>query len=267
MIKSLIYVSLFVTLLFLLVFQPPSVSAVESTPSATEATSSTLMEKLKKIEVLKDKIATKVAQLRQSEKGAQTGIVKSINGKSITLTTRSGEKTAMFSDDTVFFVLEEGNRTSTSAQKLKEGNRITVIGYFEDSGNLIAKYIYSFTPLVRISGKISNIEKSNYTITIKDAQGDTIADGETYSQIFLFDKAKGLIKGGFSKLAIGDTVHVVATPNPKEENRVSIRRLVALSFATANETPSPSSLPSNSPTPKPTSKSKTSTPSATDAKQ
>ncbi|MBI2616794.1 hypothetical protein HYW55_01510 [Candidatus Gottesmanbacteria bacterium] len=261
-----IFITGIIVIASLIVTSSPMLAATP-TPVPDEATPSGLLDKLKKIEVLKDKIATKVAELRKSEKGAVGGKIKTLSDKSITLTTRIGEKSLTYSDDTTFFTLDGATRNQLDVRKLKVDDTISAIGYFEDSGTLIAKYVYSQTPLLFLSGKISNIEKSNYTVTIKDAQGETLADIETYSQMFLIDPMKGLVKGGFSKLAVGSSIHALATPNSKEVNRVSIRRLITLVSILPQETGSLVSSPSATVSPKITPKSNTSTPSAIPTKK
>lgn len=245
--KNRLYFIAFIPL-FLAFIAVSSVFAADSTESGKSASDSGLLEKIKQIEILKDKIATKVAEIRNNEKGALYGKIKSIKDSTIILTTRTGDVSVTYSDDTVFYALSGTTRTTTTGKKLKEADSVSVLGYFQDSGKLIPKYIYVSTPLLHIIGKISNVEKNNYTVTIKDAQGETIADIETYSQMFISDPKKGLIKGGFSKLQIGDVIHLFGTPNAKEENKVSARRLTTISFGASATTPSPISSPSAVPT-------------------
>lgn len=230
---------------------PTPTPAGETTPSAT-----TFINKLKQIETLKEKIATKVAQLRESEKGAAGGTIKSLGDTNITLATKNGDKTYSYSDDTVFFDMRDGEKGEPQpvsfAKKLKVGFRIVIFGYYDTNRTtLSAKYIYVVSNPVHLVGKIADIDKSNYTITVKEAQGNTLVDIETYTRISLFSKKTGIVRSGFSKLSENNTVHIFASPNPKDENRVSALKILALSFANTsavsptatvkNSTPSASS--------------------------
>lgn len=202
-----------------------------ASPSAT-----TIIDKLKQIEALKEKIATKVAQLREQEKGGANGIIKSIGNNTITLTTASGEQTISYSEDTIFFKLTDGVKSDPidwkQSKKLKSGDQIAVLGYFDSThSTLSAKYIYLYnTASLHLIGKIADIDKSNYTITVKEPKGNTLVDIETYTKVFSYSKKTGLARGGFSKFIDNDLVHIFATANPKEDNRVSAVKIISLTF-------------------------------------
>lgn len=217
-----------------------SVAAVpDSTPSAT-----TFIDKLKQIEVLKEKIATKVAQLRENDKGGGSGTIKSLGNSTLTLTTKNGEQTFSYSDDTVFFKMTDGSKSdaldASYAKKLKVGDQIAILGYYDSNHTtLAAKYIYVVTIPLHIIGKIADIDKGNFTITVKEAKGNTLIDIETYTKIYSYSKKTGLGRGGFSKLSENDAVHIFATPNPKED-RASAVKIITFAYGT---TATPSATP------------------------
>lgn len=231
--------------------QTPTDAAVAS-PSAVPT--SDLIEKLKQIEALKEKIATKVAQLRQNQKGAFTGQVKSIRDNSVILTTRLGEKTFSYSDDTTFYQFGSDGRTETNAKKINTGETVTALGYFDSSQSaLSAKYVYLEKPLKQIIGKIADVDKSNFTVTVKEININDLIDIETYSKLAYYSKEKGSQKGGFSKLTVGHIADIIAAPNSHEKDRYSALSFLDLAFVpvptvtatptTAPKTASPSALP------------------------
>lgn len=235
-------------------------SAVSPTTSPTDritpSPSTTLIDKLKQIEILKEKVATKAAELRENNKGATSGSVKSINDTSITLTTKKGEQTVSYAEDTVFFNMTDGNKSDPldvkQAKKLKKNDQIAVLGYYDSSHTtLAAKYIYIVSIPLHIIGKIADKDTTNYTVTVKDAQGSSVIDIETYTKIYSYTKKSGLGRGGFSKLAENDVVHIFATPNPKEINRASALKIISFAFTLPTVTPAPSEkISSPSATPK-----------------
>jgi len=207
--------------------------------SVTTVPTKTVIDELKKIEQLKEKIATKVAEIRATDKGASGGVVKSITNSAITITTEKGEMNISYADDLQVFSSTEGGQIESSVKKIKEGDEISVFGYFDQTKtSLTAKYVYLPKKILYSIGKIVDIDKTNYTITVKEPQGNTIVDIEIYSKISLFTKGKGLVKIGFSKLKVGDSVHVMGTPNTKEENRLSALRIIDLTFDIP-QTPTP----------------------------
>lgn len=251
--RQIIYIIVIIAIIFI-TFKSRTYAASPTgiiTPSAT-----TIIDKLKQIEALKEKIATKVAQLREQEKGGASGTIKSIGNNTITLTTTSSEQTISFSEDTIFFKLTDGVKSDPidwkQSKKLKSGDRIAVLGYFDSQhSTLSAKYIYLYTMPLHLIGKIADIDKSNYTITVKEPKGNTLIDIETYTKVFAYSKKTGLVRGGFSKFSDNDLVHIFAIANPKEDNRVSALKIISFTFG-GNTSPTPTEGKEASPTAKPT---------------
>ncbi len=207
--------------------------------AATPATSSsTVIDKLKQIEILKEKIATKVAEIRASEKGGVLGVVKSVAKSKLNIKTKESEIIVDYLEDTIFYSLTDAEKTETSAAKIKEGEQITAFGYFDNTKtSLSAKYIY-LTPLtIHLIGKITDINKEDFTITVKEPQGNMLIDIETTSKMLQISPDKKLAKIGFSKLKIGDITHITGTPNKKEENRLSATRIITVFLNLPTATP------------------------------
>lgn len=212
-------------MVFTLAFANVSLAASPATPS------STVIDKLKQIEILKEKIATKVAEIRAKEKGGAVGIVKSKMESKLNINTKTSDITIDYLDDTIFYNVSDTGKVSTNSSKIKEGDRIVAFGYFDDKKTtLTAKYIY-LTPLtIHLIGKIADMDKTNYTITVKEAQGNMLVDIETYTKTYSLTAGK-LAKTGFSKLKAGDIVHINGIPNTKEENRLSATRIISPVFS------------------------------------
>lgn len=236
-----------ILILFTILFiASPPVQGATPSPTITDIAISptiTIIDKLKKIELLKEKIATKVAELRKMEKGGVFGEVKSVNETSIAITSKSKELNVSYAEDTVFFNMTDGVKSdpldSKQAKKLKPGEYIAALGYFDSTGSsLSTKYIYIYKPRVRITGKIADKDTSNYTISVKGLTGNTLVDIETYTKIYTYSKKAGLVKGGFTKLKENDIVHIFATANPKEDNRYSGSKIISLSIG-GNASPTP----------------------------
>lgn len=212
----------------------PSPTAKLSPTSASiiSPTSTEVIEKLKKIEELKEKIATKVAEIREKEKSAVSGIVKKIEKNSITLSKASGEQTVAYSEDTVFYSLKSGSKQEIKASTIKEKDTVTIFGYFDQSKtSFSAKYVYLEDLPLHVRGKVSDIDKANFTITVKEKQGNVVVDVETYTKTSIYDRnKKSFASGGFSKIKLGDTVHILGMANPKTENRMSAKKLYVISF-------------------------------------
>ncbi|MBI5451855.1 hypothetical protein HY945_00145 [Candidatus Gottesmanbacteria bacterium] len=258
--KKIIFITI-ITVIAIIIFNvsPNTLSAASPTLSPSDTVSSpssTIIDKLKKIELLKEKIATKVAEIRASEKAAVSGLVTKFDKSKLTVKARFGDITVTYMEDTIFYSFTDSGKTEGSAAKIKEDSQIAAFGYFDETKtNLSAKYVYLYQPSIHLIGKIADMDKGNYTITVKEPQGTTLVDIETYSKIYILTADKKLAKGGFSKLKIGDMAHIEGNPNSKEENRISSTRIISLSFA------QPTPLFSPPPSPK-SGDSESSSPSA-----
>lgn len=229
----------------------PTVSKTsEKTATASSDSDKNLIEKLKQIEELKEKIATRVAEIRDREKGAMLGIVKQIQNNTITLTTKKGDKTFNYQEDTLFFNLKNNTKTEINSNKLKEGDNISVFGYYnETKDDFSAKFIYLQDQPMRIAGKVADIDKQNFTVTLKDREGQKIIDIEKFTNTSSLIKGKGLQRYGFSKIKIGDMGFAYTTKNPKDENRFTATRLIIIPIELPT-TPTPTATIKPSPTAK-----------------
>ncbi len=219
--------------------------------ASASASPKEIIDKLKQIEQLKEKIATKVAQIRESEKGAYGGEITAIEKNSLTIKTAQGEKKITTSEDTIIYDLTATAKKETTADKLKKGQLVSVFGYFnEDKSIFSAKYVLLQKNFIFVSGKISEIDKNNFTITVKSKKNDYVIDFEKFTSTFLYDKEKKtLIKGGFSKLQTGNIIHLIAiTSKDKENVRLQANRAYVIPLlATASANISPSLSPTLQP--------------------
>lgn len=224
-----------ITVITIIIFNFGSNRLLAASPATP---SSTVIDKLKQIEILKEKIATKVAEIRASEKAGIYGTVKSATKSKLNIKTKTSETTVDYLDDAIFYSLTDTEKAEISASKIKEGDQIVAFGYFDNTKTtLSAKFIYLTPKTLHLIGKIADIDKEGYTITVKEPQGNMLVDIETYSKIYLLATDKKLAKGGFSKLKIGDIAHVAGIPNSKEENRLSATRIITLSINLPTLTP------------------------------
>lgn len=257
---KLVFLGILLTVWVLLMTDPHSAQAVSTNTSSgipPASPSSTFIDNLKKIQNLKEKIATKVAEIRQKEKAGLYGIIKKIDNISVTLATKNQDRSVTLPEDTIYFSLTDGTKKESSFKNLKEGNAITILGYYDEGKTVLSsKYIFLEKPKSHLTGKIADIDKTNYTLTLKDPQGSTVVDIENYTKMVNFSREKGIQKIGFSKLKIGDNIHLIATPNAKDEKRAAALRIITLSF-NPPQTPTPTlskgtASPSATPKTKPT---------------
>lgn len=203
-----------------------------SSPSVTKQSSDSTLEKLRQIQELKEKVATKVGQLRQSSQGAISGFIKEIKENKIAVVTKKGDQTITVTDDVIYKILENNEKKEISFKKLAPNQLIAAFGHFdENSRDFITKIILVSPVIKNIAGKIADIDKANFTITVKEKQGTTLVDIEKYSKTYEYQEAgKNWQKSGFSRLKVGDFVHIIGVEDSQEQNRIHSSKIYSLTF-------------------------------------
>lgn len=245
-----------------LFFLPTAIHAVgnEASPSVTAVPT-----KNKQVEDLKERLATKVAQLRQSERRAIYGTVKTTTISTITIETAIKDVKIELTDDIKVFQMLKGKRTPLTIEDVAKGDIVSVFGEWDTAVEVLkAKVIFiqnTVDPIQRVLGTITETKKSDYTITIETKdQKSYIIDFETVTKPSNWTKEAGIEKGGFTKLLPGDTILAIGTAVPKKENRISALRILDIGnlsgekpMPTASEkeatSASAKTTPAKSPTP------------------
>lgn len=196
-----------------------------------------------KIEDIKDRLATKVAELRQTSRRAIYGTVKSTSVTSFVVETKSKDVKIEQTDDIKVIQYLKGERTVLTPEDIAKGDIVTVFGDYDTTLDLLkATIVVIQSPaLQRISGIVTARDDKAYTLTIKNPQEITyIVDIEKSTKTYMWDREKkALVKSGFSKIAIANLVHIVGSPVPKKENRISADRILDL----GNLTATPAAIP------------------------
>lgn len=207
-------------------FSAPAIFAQSPTPTSTP-TSEKVTEKLSdQITKLKEKIATRVAQLKLVEKRGIAGTVKEVTGTQLILTDVNGKNRLVDVDEITKFSSPSA-KNSFGLSDLKPGTTISVIGiYNKDSKRLLARFIKAISLPMMVSGSISAIDKANFTITIAMEEGKKyLIDIETITRTTSYIDTEAT-KSGFSKLQNGDRVIVIGYVNKKEANRMVATRVL-----------------------------------------
>lgn len=232
--------------LFLLTFTliVPVVHAQDSTRAAIPT------DKAQQIENLKERIATKVAELSQTQKRAIFGTVKDVSIATATIETKTKDIKIELTDDIKVIQVLKGKRTALTTDDLTKGDVVAVFGNYDATLDILkGKVIFIEGATVQhASGVVTDADKVNYTVAIKNSDGTVYTiDIETFTKTNVWD-GQNITKAGFSKIQIGDTIHVTGSPE-KQENHISATRILDLLPLSTSPHPSPSPTPPASPTP------------------
>lgn len=236
----------------------PAVLAQEATTSPQPRFKLTPFKNQEKIKELKEKVATKVAQMRIKTPRAFAGKIKSLEENFFVLTKRRGDQKVLILEEAKFFRLGKGERTAISFSDLKVGERVVAFGTFDrESEEFSAKIIFAHLFPKNLNGRVTEVNLAEGILTVQNRKAGTfIIDIEVTTKIFIWEKDKGMVKSGFSKIEVGDRVHINATQILKEENRLSANRILVLppknqDLLGTSTTPSPNNLPPTEASPTP----------------
>ncbi len=213
-----------------------------ATPSATGVSK----EVQNKIDDLKERLATKVAELRKSTPRAIYGTVTQVSVSSITVDAAQKAYKIELTDSIKVAQLLKAKRTALTTDDISKNDVLTVFGDFDDTLDILqAKNIFIEAAKlpVRLHGTIGEIDKKNNAFTLKgvdDASYKIDVESTTKNNAWANGKTD---KGGFSKLETGMFVTVVGMENPKEADRYSALRILTVKVDSATATSSVSPTP------------------------
>jgi hypothetical protein len=253
-IRFAIVAALLLTTGWISVPRAQAVTVEAATPSATATPS-------QDIEALKERLATKVAELRDIVRRAVFGSVKSISVSSATIETKTKDIKIELADDIAVSQIIDGKHTTLAIEDISKDDPVTVFGTYDATLDLLkAKVIFIESTKVfeHIAGVVTEVDHVGFTITVKTQENRIVTvDIEKATKTNTWSKADGMAKGGFTKILVGDTVHVVGTDVPKKTDRISAARILDignLSGTAPTATVAPTPVSSDSATPKPTIK-------------
>ena len=234
----------------------------ESSPTAKPTTALNPLEE--KILGLKERIATKVAQLKLLKKKILIGKISTINESLLTLATKDGDRRVETDEDTTITQIAGDKRRNINFSELKKDQSVVVSGnYIQEGDILTAKAIFAKETPIVILGKVEGVSIKEGTITLtRSVDNQTIVfDIEIFTKINTVDKTNKITKIGLSKIPVGNTTLVVTTTTTKGEviTYTANRILVFPQLVPSPPTPSPTIYPTASPSATPT-KSKVPTP-------
>ena len=185
----------------------------------------------KEVEILKEKIASKVAQLRQENNQAVSGKITNLSENQIEIKDKDDKKILIKLDRTLtkYYRIKNNQKKEINFSDLEKNNYIVVSGITTDKGvnaNLIfvdEKYLVEF-------GRVIEINKDGYWLKINTLTNENIIiDIETYTKQWLLNiKSLELEKTGFSKIKEGDMINFVAKDEKNESDHYSAQKIIVI---------------------------------------
>lgn len=207
-----------------------AVFALEATPSGTIDDQN--------VKLLREKIATKVEEMRKKDQRAYAGKIQKIEDTSITIASTQGndEKALLIKiDETLTNIYRIAGTTSKEIKKsdLKKDDYVIVTGQQLNEG-IEADSIHIDEEFIVRTGSIIEVSKESFFLKVvtNDKEEYTL-DIQNSTRQFMYNmKTKENERTGFSKLKEGDAIHfVVSKTNPgdsTEKNRYDAVRILVI---------------------------------------
>ncbi len=233
MIKKLLLLFIAVFMLSLSAVAYAQTELTEKTPTASESANASSAATLLEPEVkdLKDKIATKVAELRKKSQKAIVGNIIELKEGSIKVESVEGVQYEVKTDASLTKTYQIGTGyKEIKTSDLKKDDYIIVTGPVLDQ-SVEANVIYRDERYIVVSGKLTEVDKTDFFLKVATTSKENYTIDVEKGTVQQMLNIKTLLqeKTTFSKIKEGDTIHVAAKKDPKvkEEGRFSgIRFLI-----------------------------------------
>lgn len=199
---------------------------------AQEKISSVSASDEKQIVELKEKVASKVAQLQKKNIQGIAGYITQIKNDSFFIQNQKGDTYQINTDPIVtkYYQIIDDQRKEINKEDLSKDQYVIIDGII--NGNQVeANAIYIDEYFLINSGQVVEINKNEYWIKVLTLEKENlILDIETYTKKFLLNiKNLQLETIGFSKIKEGDNVHfIIKKKGLKPFERASALRLIII---------------------------------------
>lgn len=205
-----------------------------------------------KIDDLKERLSTKVAELRQSAPKAIFGTISDVGVSNITVDTQQKGIKIELTDDISVAQILNGKRTDLTTDDLDENDVVSVFGDYDSTIDILKAshiFIESKNNPQRIHGFIKEIDDENYQLAIEGVDGQTYAvDIETTTDTMEAASDGTIEESGFSKLETGMFVSILGTVDDEDDSLYSADRILVIK---TGKTPTPTvEEPTEAPTKK-----------------
>lgn len=201
------------------------------TPTPTKAptpTGQSITQIEQQINNLKDKIASRVAQLKLVQKQGVIGTVTDVSETQITIKDTTGAVHFIDVDELTKFSSPNA-KSNFGISDITKNTTIGVLGlYNKDSRRLLARFVDVLVIPQYISGAVAAMDKTNFTLTIaKDDGTQTVVEIEDVTKTSSYNNTATLTKSGFSKIQTGERVYIVGYTDKQNNKQIIASRIIS----------------------------------------
>lgn len=175
----------------------------------------------KDIQNLKDKVATKVAELRVKNNKAISGFITDMAGNTINIRTKDDQLYEIKLDDalTKYYKVAGNGRKEIKLSDIEKGDYVIAAGVINDK-SVNANFVYIDESYIVKTGKVTEANNSTYVLKVVTTDKDNynLSIETTTKQQIVNSKTLVVERVGFSKIKEGDTIHFVVKQTGQEKN-------------------------------------------------
>ena len=217
--KILAYLIILLTVVSSVLFATSSVFSQEATDESA-------------IDILKEKVADKVEELRQKNNKAISGFVQSNENNVIKIKTNAAEEyqVKLDPDLTKYFQIAGTTKKEIKSENIIADDYIIVTGVVTDK-TISANAVFVDENFLVLTGRVSEVDKDNFSITVvTTAKEEITLDIETATKQSIVNIETVEIEStGFSKIKEGDTIHFVVKKTPEiTDNTYTAKKLLLI---------------------------------------
>ena len=184
------------------------------------------------IDILKEKVADKVEELRQKNNKAISGFVQSNENNVIKIKTNAAEEyqVKLDPDLTKYFQIAGTTKKEIKSENIIADDYIIVTGVVTDK-TISANAVFVDENFLVLIGRVSEVDKDNFSITVvTTAKEEITLDIETATKQSIVNIETVEIEStGFSKIKEGDTIHFVVKKTPEiTDNTYTAKKLLLI---------------------------------------
>ncbi len=209
-------------ILFIFLFTTFSARVYALTP--TEVPEKTPAES--QINKLKDRIASRVAELKLVERRGIIGTVDEVTNTQITLTDLQNAVRFVDVDELTKFSSPSAKGTF-GISDIAKGQKLGVLGlYNKQSRRLLARFVDVLTIPKIFHGVVTGVASDTFSLNVTTDKEKFLVDVQTTTKTSSYTNGGGLVKSGFSKIKPGQRIMIAGFYDIKDKTKIIPTRII-----------------------------------------
>jgi acetolactate synthase regulatory subunit len=180
----------------------------------------------KQIDDLKNKVASKVAQLKLVEKRGLVGVVADTTATQITINDLNSNIRIIDVDEFTKFSSPDA-KASFGISDIKRGDKIGVLGlYNKESRRTLARFVNVLDIPEFVVGVVAVKDEENFNLTVATSGRSLKVSIENISKVYDVDSNGKLLRSGFSKITLKENIIVSGFFGPKLKDTITAGRVL-----------------------------------------